>query len=99
MRKIVTKTAKISKKYLKNYGFDEIKIESMIKLSIEDMDKILNKLYQLSKSEKLDKKNIKKQLHALKGLVAQLNNSKLAKKIENIEKNINRKNLEKLLIE
>ena len=99
MRKIVQKTAKISKKYLKDYGFNKQQVDNMLELSINDMDKILNIIEILSKANKLKIKDIKKQLHALKGLVAQLHNLKLAKKIEKIEVKINRKNLEKLLIE
>jgi len=97
MRKIVKKTSKISKKYFKNYGFNNEQIDSMLQLSINDMNKILDKLEISLKENHIKRKDIKHQLHALKGLVAQLNNIKLAKKIENIEKNINRKDLKKLL--
>jgi len=99
MKKIVKKTVKKAKEYLSNYGFNDKKIEEMIELSISDMNKILDRLEQLLQNDKLDKKDTKKQLHALKGLVSQLHNLKLAKKIEQIENNIKREDLKKLLSE
>lgn len=97
MKKIVKKTSKISLEYLKSVGFSAEKIESMVQLSINDMNKILTSLEKLLQKKELNIQKVQKELHALKGLVAQLNDNKLAKEIEEIEKNINRKDLEKLL--
>jgi len=99
MKKIVKKTIKISKEYLIDCGFNRQRVDDMLQISIQDINKIIKSLENLLKDNILNEKEIKKQLHALKGLVAQLNNIKLAKKITKIEKNINREDLEKLLNE
>jgi uncharacterized coiled-coil protein SlyX len=97
MKKIVKKTIKTSKEYLTSCGFKDEIIESMLNNYLNNMNKLVDDLEKLLKEHKLNIKKIDKNLHALKGLVAQLNNSKLANKIENIKQNINRKDLENLL--
>lgn len=81
---IIKQTESISYQYLKELGFSDEQILSLISVGKKDLEKELLKLKILIDSNDFVLTDINNSLHALKGLLFQLGNHTLAERLNEI---------------
>ena len=84
MKNIISKTEVIAYNYLKDFGFNEEQISSLIVQGRKDLYKELTKLETLLDADTVSLDDINNVLHALKGLLFQLGNHNVAEKLNEI---------------
>ncbi len=88
MHKIITNTEKIANKYLKDFGFEDEQIVSLITQAKIDLSRELENLEPLLNAEELEFNPINDSLHALKGLLFNLGNHKVAERLNDIRSDV-----------
>jgi len=88
MNKIITNTEKIANKYLKDFGFEDTQIVSLLTQARLDLTKELKNLEPLLNTKELDFTAINDSLHALKGLLFNLGNHEVAEQLNDIRSDI-----------
>jgi hypothetical protein len=88
MKKIISETEVIAYDYLKAFGFKDEQITLLIIQGKKDLHKELTKLEALLHADVVSLDNINDVLHALKGLLFQLGNHKLAEKLNEIRSHL-----------
>lgn len=84
MKNIISETEVIAYDYLKDFGFNEEQISSLIVQGRKDLHKELTKLETLLDTDSVSLDDINNVLHALKGLLFQLGNHDVAEKLNEI---------------
>jgi hypothetical protein len=102
MKNIISETEVIAYDYLKDFGFNEDQINSLINQGKKDLHKELTKLeLMLMHADVVALDDINNILHALKGLLFQLGNHDVAEKLNEIrshdEREVILKEISKLL--
>ncbi len=81
MRTIINDTEVIAFDYLKAFGFDEEQINMLIAQGKKDLEINLENLNLLLQKDTISTEDVSNALHALKGLLFQLGNHKIAEKL------------------
>ena len=75
--------------YFSEFGFDDEQIERLTLQGTVDLNNLLQQLKEGLEADELKPKEIDDTLHAIKGIVAQLGNTELAKQLTDIRKDLN----------
>ena len=81
MEKLINETVEIARKHFQGFGFEDEQIEPLLEAGKRDLTKELNKLQTLLENERIDIDVINLSLHALKGLLLNMGNSRVADKL------------------
>jgi hypothetical protein len=84
MQKIIDKTEKIAIEYLTGMGFGEEQVVPLINQAKKDLETEFARLESIQNSPSPEAEALDRSLHALKGLLFNLGNHDLAKKLEAI---------------
>jgi len=84
MNKIISETEMIARDYFKDFGFTDEQINTLIVQGKKDLHKELTKLEILLSEDVPPLEEINNVLHALKGLIFQLGNYKVAEELNEI---------------
>ena len=81
MSDIVESTLELAKDKFKKFGFKDEQIAQLISSGRKDLEQEIDKLKEILSSVDIDTKTLNDSLHALKGLLLNMGNSKIADKL------------------
>ncbi len=97
MRPIINETEAMAFDYFKAFGFDEEQIKMLIIQGRKDLEINLDKLELLIQEDPISIEDVSNVLHALKGLIFQLGNHKVAEKLNESRSHLeNKKTIEEV---
>lgn len=91
MNKVIVDTEQIAFKYLKEFGFVDEQILSLVEQGKKDLIKEMTNLREILSHDNVSYEAVNNSLHALKGLLFQIGNHKLAEKLVEIRSNLDDK--------
>ena len=91
MEKIISETEVIAYDHLKAFGFAEEQIKPLVDQAKKDLQENLTKLEMLLHKDTISIDDINYVLHALKGLLFNLGNHKLAEQLNEIKSHLESK--------
>lgn len=84
MDKLINETVEIARKHFQGFGFEDEQIVPLLEAGKRDLTKELDKLKTLVANERIDIDVLNLSLHALKGLLLNMGNSKVADKLNEL---------------
>lgn len=84
MDELINETVEISRKYFKEFAFEDEQIALLLESGKRDLTKELTKLKKLLESEQIDIDAVNLSIHALKGLFLTMGNNSIGEKLNEL---------------
>jgi len=92
MKQIIERTMQVAYDYLKNFGFEEDKVEVTVNKGIKELENAFAKLQELVYNVDFDIDELDNILHSIKGILFQLGNGNDGSKVDALRDEIDHTN-------